>query len=266
MANLSSKTGFTPVQTQVNFSAVNSATTIQNFAAYDSQELTGFVYVNTTSTGALTLRAAVKVTVNKNGAGTYEVASVDVAGDSVSSLPIVSFSMSGTNLQATLSSSITGTWGSGYIKYQLSAPALGGNFPLTVSASQVQGSVSGSAPTAGYLGEYYAVRNVSDVSLTTTAASVVSQSLTAGVWLIQASVGILSTTNNIGFVNLYQGTTASPIGAAAHCSMASGRQTLAVSWVVTLSSTTTMGVYALVDTGTATANGTRNSFTAVRIA
>ncbi len=151
MANLSSKTGFTPVQTRVNFSALNTATSVQDFAAYDSQELSGFVYVTTSSTGATTLRAAVKVTVNKNGAGTYEIVATDIAGDDVAGSPMVSFSLSGSMLQATLSSGITGTFSSGYIQYQLNAPALGGNFPLSIDGSQVlSGTVAAARlPEAG---------------------------------------------------------------------------------------------------------------------
>lgn len=189
MANLSSKTGFSPIQTQVNFSAVNSATSVQDFAAYDAQELQGFVYVNTTSTGALTLRASVKVMVVKNGAGTYEVASVDISGDNVAGNPIVSFSMSGSVLRATLSSSITGTWGSGYIRYQLSAPYLGGNYPLSVSASQVLGSVTGTAPAAGYIGETYeALQSVSQVpGASATAFNVLSYTPPAGRWKVEGS-------------------------------------------------------------------------------
>lgn len=134
MANLSSKTGFTPVQTQIALTVsttVTSTTSVQDFAAYNAQELTGFIEV----LGSTKYRTAVKVMVVKNGADAYEVASVDIAGDNYSSAPLVSFSMSGTTLRATLPA-ITGAT-SAKIQYQLNAPALGGQFPLTVDGSNV---------------------------------------------------------------------------------------------------------------------------------
>lgn len=139
MANLSSKTGFTPVQTQVSIPTLNTATNVQDFAAYEAQELTGFVYVDATAD----LRCSVKVMVVKNGAGTYEVAAVDLAGDNYASAPLVSFSMSGSVLRATLPAGIPG-FTSAYIKYQLNAPALGGQFPLTVDSTSI--NVVDSAP------------------------------------------------------------------------------------------------------------------------
>jgi hypothetical protein len=223
MANLSTKTGLTPVQTRVTFSALNAATTVQNFAAYDAQELTGFVYVTTTTQ---TLRASVKVMVVKNGAGTYEVASADVAGDQASSgataVPIVSFSMSGTNLQATLSSAITGTYtsGAGYIQYSLNAPALGGRFPLTVNAAQVQGNVSG-AVTTGYIGEKVesigsnAINQTGALSssLVFNTAGAPSLVVSAGTWLIQAYTGVSNgTTSDDFYLALYDSTAAAAFG------------------------------------------------------
>jgi len=131
MANLSEKTGFSPVQTRITL-ANNGITTVQNFAAYDSQELTGFVYVDATTD----YRAAVKVTIFKNGAGTYEIAISDVAGDLLSGAPIVTFSISSVGVLSATLPSFTG-FVSAYIQYNLNAPALGGNFPLTVASTDV---------------------------------------------------------------------------------------------------------------------------------
>lgn len=130
MANLSGKTGFSAVQTRISL-ANNTTTTVQNFSAYDGIRLSGFVYVDAT----VDKRATVEVWVVKNGAGTYEVAAADVAGDDLSGSPIVTFSMSGTNLIATLPN-FTG-FVSAYIQYHLSAPQLGATFPLTVDGSNV---------------------------------------------------------------------------------------------------------------------------------
>lgn len=130
MGNLSAKTGFTPVQTRITL-ANNAATTVQNFSAYDAQELTGFVFIDATTD----YRASVKVQVVKNGAGTYEVAAADIAGDDNGGNPIVSFSMSGANLQATLVS--YAGYVTAYIQFSLNAPALGGQFPLSVDSSNI---------------------------------------------------------------------------------------------------------------------------------
>lgn len=130
MANLSSRTGVTPVNTRISL-ANNTASNVQNFNGYDSQELLGHVYIDGTSD----YRAAVKVTVVKNGAGTYEVAATDVAGDDISGSPIVTFSMSGSTLQATLPN-ITG-FSSAYIDYHLVSPKLNATYPLTVDAANL---------------------------------------------------------------------------------------------------------------------------------
>ena len=144
MANLSSKTGTitTPVQTQISL-ANNATTSVQDMSAYDAQEVMGFVYVDATAD----LRAYFTVTVVKNGAGTYEIAGADIAGDQsgtgASAIAPVSFSMSGSILQATLPN-ITG-FASAYLRYQLSAPYLGGNYPLSVDASQLVSGTVGAA-------------------------------------------------------------------------------------------------------------------------
>jgi hypothetical protein len=128
------------VQTQISL-ANNATTSVQDMSAYDAQEVMGFVYVDATAD----LRAYFTVTVVKNGAGTYEIAGADVAGDQsgtgASAIAPVSFSMSGSTLQATLPN-ITG-FASAFLRYQLSAPYLGGNYPLSVDASQlVSGTVA----------------------------------------------------------------------------------------------------------------------------
>lgn len=147
MANLSSKTGFTPNLTQISL-ANNAATTIQNMSAYDGQLLTGFVYVDATTDK----RAFVVVQVIKNGAGTYEVAAADVSGDDEGGSPIVTFAMSGNNLQATLPNFAGFT--SAYIRFKLDAPALGAQFPLQVAGDNVTVTNvfpigSASAPSVG---------------------------------------------------------------------------------------------------------------------
>lgn len=186
MANLSSKTGTitTPVQTQISL-ANNATTSVQDMSAYDAQEVMGFVYVDATAD----LRAYFTVTVVKNGAGTYEIAGADVAGDQsgtgASAIAPVSFSMSGSILQATLPN-ISG-FVSAYLRYQLSAPYLGGNYPLTVSARQVAGDVSGVAVPAGYIGEKldFTTRGVTCTNAGAWYANTSPlTTLTPGIWLV----------------------------------------------------------------------------------
>lgn len=190
MANLSSKTGTitTPVQTQISL-ANNATTSVQDMSAYDAQEVMGFVYVDATAD----LRAYFTVTVVKNGAGTYEIAGADVAGDQsgtgASAIAPVSFSMSGSILQATLPN-ITG-FASAYLRYQLSAPYLGGNYPLTVSARQVAGDVSGVAVPAGYIGEritWTSAPVTQTATLSETDWTNATITLTPGVWQVYASI------------------------------------------------------------------------------
>lgn len=194
MANLSSKTGTitTPVQTQISL-ANNATTSVQDMSAYDAQEVMGFVYVDATAD----LRAYFTVTVVKNGAGTYEIAGADVAGDQsgtgASAIAPVSFSMSGSILQATLPN-ISG-FVSAYLRYQLSAPYLGGNYPLTVSARQVAGDVSGVAVPAGYIGETKQNTATGVNCPNNTLVEIVNTGLlNPGIYLISCGVTI-STTN-----------------------------------------------------------------------
>lgn len=138
MANLSQRTGTTPVNTRIGL-ANNAASNVQNFNGYDSQELIGHVFID----GTTDYRAAVRIVVVKNGAGVYEVAATDIAGDDISGSPIVSFSMSGSILQATLPN-ITG-FSSAYIDYHLVSPKLNATYPLSVDAGQVVSGTIGSA-------------------------------------------------------------------------------------------------------------------------
>jgi hypothetical protein len=130
MATLSSRTGLSPVDTTIAL-ANNATTTIQNMSAYNHQELVGHVEIVASST----YRAAVKVTVVKNGAGTYEVSGSDISGDDNSGNPIVSFSMSGSNLQATLVS--YGGFTSASIRYHLQHAVTNANYPLSIDGGQI---------------------------------------------------------------------------------------------------------------------------------
>ena len=140
--NLSTLAGFSPIQTRVTLSN-NTTTDVQDFAAYDGQELTGFVFIDGTSD----YRAIVQVAVLKTGAGTYDVAVEDVSGDPFSGSPIVSFVMSGSMLRATLPN-IPG-FVTAFIQYNLNAPQLGGAFPLTIDTSSFTFSIIKAGSGAG---------------------------------------------------------------------------------------------------------------------
>jgi hypothetical protein len=88
-------------------------------------------------------RASVKLSIVKNGAGSYEVAASDIAGDDYSGSPIVSFSMSGSLLQATLDSALVAAESpsESYIRYALSAPAVGGQDNISIDSSKLIGTI-----------------------------------------------------------------------------------------------------------------------------
>ena len=133
----------------------------------------------------------------------------------------------------------------------------------------LQSSGDGTAVPASYVGENYPLKLNTDTSVSTANTSLISQSLGAGTWLVSAGITLISATTNTGFISLYQGTTASPIGAETSSYLNSTRSFLNVSWVVNLSSPTVVGVFASVNTGSATAAGTGGSrcyFVATRIA
>jgi hypothetical protein len=179
MASLSSRTGLTPVDTTIAL-ANNTATTIQSFAAYDAQELIGHVFVDATTD----YRAAVKVTVVKNGAGTYEVAASDVAGDDISGSPIVTFAMSGSNLQATLPN-FTG-FASASIKYHLVSPVTNANYPLSIDGGQIlSGTVAAARlPEAG----------ASNAGIITTGAQTIAGAKTFSSGILAPSLSVNAST------------------------------------------------------------------------
>jgi len=124
-------------QSQIPISiATGAASNIQNFSTYDAVELIGYVFVDGSSAD---YRASVKLSIVKNGAGIYEVAASDIAGDDYSGSPIVSFSMSGSLLQATLDSALVAAESpsESYIRYALSAPAVGGQDNISIDASKI---------------------------------------------------------------------------------------------------------------------------------
>jgi hypothetical protein len=189
MANLSSRTGLTPVQTTIAL-ANDATTTIQNFGAYDAQELIGYVSVDADTD----YRAAVRVTVVKNGAGTYEVAASDVAGDDISGSPIVTFAMSGSNLQATLPN-FTG-FVSASIKYHLVSPVTNANYPLSIDGGQIlSGTVAAARLPLATSSDYGLVQKSGIVRATRSAAQSIAHNSETVVQFNTASINTLSEFN-----------------------------------------------------------------------
>jgi hypothetical protein len=93
--------------------ATSGATTVYNFTGKDYGKLSGFITIDSAEG---TYNAACEILIIRNGASAYEVVVEDVAGDDVLGNPPVSFSFSGSNLQATPSASLTVTSATLYYK------------------------------------------------------------------------------------------------------------------------------------------------------
>jgi hypothetical protein len=117
---------------------------VQDFSKFDAAELSGYVEAQ----GSSSFRASVKLSIVKNGAGTYEVAASDIAGDDVSGAPLVSFQMTGSLLEAKIDDGVA-SFSSAVIKFALiSPPNSAGSLSIDAS-SVVSGTIdSGVLPAA----------------------------------------------------------------------------------------------------------------------
>jgi hypothetical protein len=183
--------GSTNALTQISL-ANNATTTVQNVASYTGGSLSGYVtIVNSTSANSLTFY--VNAPFAKYGAGGNYYISPQYVGDT----PPSGFSMTVTAaglIQITLPN-VSG-YTSASIVYGLNVPAVGTNFPLSVSASSVLGN-AGIAPSSNQLG--YLVQKTQTIATALTATSTnfqnfvfsdstTSISLAPGTWLITAQV------------------------------------------------------------------------------
>jgi hypothetical protein len=110
---------------------------VQDFSKFDAAELSGYVE----AVGSSSFRASVKLSIVKNGAGTYEVAASDIAGDDVSGAPLVSFQMTGSLLEAKIDDGVA-SFSSAVIKFALiSPPNSAGSLSIDAS-SVVSGTLS----------------------------------------------------------------------------------------------------------------------------
>jgi hypothetical protein len=136
-----STVGGTNVYTQIGLTN-NAVTTIQNAAAYDSVELSGWVYINATTP----LRFAIKVQVTKNGAGNNYLASFQTSGDTPPSGFDVDATAAGL-VQVTLPS-IAG-FTSAVAQFSLNGPAVGASLPLQIDSTNVSFSTVQAKDTNG---------------------------------------------------------------------------------------------------------------------
>lgn len=172
---ISGTSGFLPALAKIPLPLDKSVGNVKDAANFNAMEIQGYVTVVAGST----YRASVKVSVVKNGAGTYEVVATDIAGDDISGSPIVSFSMSGSMLQAQVSSSF-GTVTNAEISFSVLNPSLNGERESSVDASaivsgtidsdrlpagQYPGVDGSSAVSAGYVGQIISGRQL-DVGYT----------------------------------------------------------------------------------------------------
>jgi hypothetical protein len=191
--------GSSNVRTQIAL-ANNATTTVQNIAAYDAGELTGWVSITATTP----LRFYVAAQFSKNGAGNNFNVSYQVSGDTLAGFVVTA--TAGGLLQITLPS-ITG-FASASINFALNAPAVGTSFPLTVSARNVVGDTSGTAVPAGYVGETKVVNLGSSSFVPSTSLGDVTgltMTLDSGVWQVKYQATVYLQNNAAAtttFINL----------------------------------------------------------------
>lgn len=128
-----------PTRNQASIPLTQSFQGVQDFSKFDAAELSGYVEAQ----GSSSFRASVKLSIVKNGAGTYEVAASDIAGDDVSGAPLVSFQMTGSLLEAKIDDGVA-SFSSAVIKFALISPPNSAG-SLSVDASSV---VSGTIDSA----------------------------------------------------------------------------------------------------------------------
>lgn len=183
-----STVGSTNARTQINLSN-NSTTNMQNCASYDAGSIEGWIYID----GTTDYRFYFNAPFSKYGAGSNYYISPSYVGDTPPAGFTITINSSGQSIVTM--PSITG-FVSATCTYSLNAPAVGTNFPLSINASAVQGSTTGTAAIAGYLGDTLQVYQSSMQTLTGQASSTyinvptVSLSLSTGIYLVSARVAI----------------------------------------------------------------------------
>jgi hypothetical protein len=191
------------VRTQVSLTN-NAGTNVQLVSSYDAGELAGWVNLQN-STAANSKRFYVQIQFAKNGPGTDYNVAYQTSGDTPPAGFNVDYNSVSSNIRITLPN-VSGLT-SAVFNYALNAPAVGTNFPLSISGNsvtggtplvdqvnesttnngvQIQGRKSGVAISSGYVGEWVFATPASAVTFATsgTVFNIASLTLTAGVWLV----------------------------------------------------------------------------------
>lgn len=183
--------------------ADNATSTIQNVSAYQGGELSGYVSIAATTS----IKFFIKAQFSKNAAGTDYNLSYQTSGET----PPASFVMSVTTaglIQITIGTLAGFTAAS--ITYGLNVPAVGATFPLSISARNVIGDVSGTAVPASYIGEYREVMSTGAVSMTANAYSdggCAGILLPIGIWDVHVTGSINpDATTTLGHIYRFVGT------------------------------------------------------------
>lgn len=190
---ISGTSGFIPALAKIPLPLDKTVGNVKDATNFNAMEIQGYVTVVAGST----YRASVKVSVIKNGAGTYEVAATDIAGDDISGNPIVSFSMSGAMLQAQVSSSF-GTVTNAEISFSVLNPSLNGEREASVDASAIVSGTLDSArmpeATSTAIGSVRKNRVLQKISGTTFGASATSilqsTNVPAGTYRVTMGAGL----------------------------------------------------------------------------
>jgi hypothetical protein len=201
--------GGTNALTTIAF-ANNATSNIQSVSSYQGGELSGYVSISATSS----VKFFVKGQFSKNAAGTDYNLSYQTSGET----PPASFVMSVTAaglIQITIGALAGHTASS--ITFGLSVPSVGATFPLSISARNVIGDVSGTAVPANYIGEYREVISTGYVSMSNNVYSdggCAGILLPIGTWDVHTTGAIVpNTTTTLGYIYRFVGTASGNSGA-----------------------------------------------------
>lgn len=178
--------GGTNARTELSLLDVNTAQNIQDMAAYEAGEITGWLYLDATTD----LRFYVAAQFSRGGNGNYNI-SYQTSGDT----PPTGFAVSITNagmIQITLKSSGSATAGFSSCKfnYALNAPAVGATFPLSIDSTSVAFTDIKASTASG-------------LAFKEDGGTTIASASDAGAWTFGPSAGIGSSTHTInGRVNL----------------------------------------------------------------
>jgi len=192
--------GSTNARTQISL-ANNSTTNMQNCASYDAGSIEGWIYID----GTTDYRFYFNAPFSKYGAGGNYYISPSYVGDT----PPAGFSIT---INSSGQSIVTLPNISGFVSatctYSLNAPAVGTNFPLNLDSANLTntgitgltGTAATTAQTSGSnkIGEtIQSILATNTSSLTSGAATtILSISVTPGIWLLQGAANFSSPSNN----------------------------------------------------------------------